>query len=178
MKNEINLIPQKKKLSSKASQDIKLLRYLTIGALLIVTSLSVGIFLITSFSPLPALQKEEQQAAQELDSLRVKAVKYLTIQKRLQDLKLLYASREKYPEVLENMQLTQPQDVTFTTISLSQKQVTMYVSSPSLLALNDVIAHIVSESEKKQLYKNMVISNIEYKNTDSAYNAALMVELP
>lgn len=177
MKNEINLLPQKKRRSTKDSRQTLILRLVSLGLLLLVATSSAGIFLITALSPLQSLRQEEQEVSQALNNMRTKSIKYVLANTRLTDIGTFLDSRLKYPETLEDMQSLGEEEVSFTGIKLYQKDVTLTVSSNSLKAINEMVNGLKSKSEGERLYSNFSISNLDYQIKNGVYVVGLNVTL-
>lgn len=178
MKNEINLLPPKKRLSEKDSKQIRTLHLATLGSLLIIVSLSVGVFLMTALSPLDNLKKEEAKASADLDTLRPKAAKYLITQKRLGDIQGILASRQNYAGALVSMEQDEPQEISFDGISLEGNTVTLIASSTSLEAINSFLQSLQQKTATVGAYHNLVLSKMEYDSTGQKYNTSVTVTLP
>lgn len=176
MRNEINLLPPKKS-QGKENKQARTLRLVSIGILFLVTSLSVVAFLLTVFSPLPGLKKEEEAASRELDAYQIKAVRYLVANKRLSEIQSFLQKRYKYPEVLSSMESTNDENITFTGISMSNQSVTLNASSQSLESLNSIFIDLSRKSENEKLFSNFIVSGLTYSSTDNLYKVGLNVTL-
>jgi hypothetical protein len=184
MKNEINLLPQRKKTSDKDSKELRLLRFLSIGVLVVVVSLSIGSFFITALSPLPELRKEEDDYSSQLDALRPKAAQYMLIQNRLKGTSKFLTTRPIHPEAMADIESEQKEDstLTFTGIEINGQNVTLTATSPSLAEIDTLIKAIKVKSDEGSLYKNLSLSKFEYKAStanvpSTGYNADLTVQL-
>lgn len=176
MKNEINLLPPKK-VQGKSNRQARTLRMVSVGLLLLVTTISVGVFFLTLFSPLPGLKKEEADASAKLDAYQKKAVAYLVTHQRLADIGSYIQKRYKYPQSLSDMQSTGNDQITFTGIKLTEKDVTLMVSSPSLQSINSVLNDITRKSEEEKLYSNFTVSSLDYTGETNEYALGLNVTL-
>ncbi len=177
MNNDINLLPSRKSPTRQDSRQLQILRMTAGGLLLIIVTLSVGLFLITALSPLPRLKEEEAALSAELDSVRDKIVRYGVTLSRLDDIDAYVTQRKKYPETLENMQGLVSEEVTVSGIKLEEQLVTLTVSSPSLQSMNDMITSLKFRSEGETLFKNFALSDLKFNGTENDYTVGLEVEL-
>ena len=177
MNNEINLLPNRKGPTRKDSRQLVILRFTAVGMLLFVAAVSVGLFLITSLSPLPKLKEQEAALSTELDLVRDKIVRYGVTLNRLDDIDTYVTQRKKYPETLDNMQGVATDDVTVSGVKLEEQLVTLTVTSPSLKSMNDMITSLKFRSEGETLFKNFALSKLTYNGTDNNYSVGLEVEL-
>ncbi len=147
------------------------------GMLLLIVSLSIGVFFISALSPLEGLKRQEAEASSRLDGMKTKAIEYLISQKRLGEIESIIKSRPDYPATLLSMTSDGPADITFSGIKIDNKDVTLITKSNSLLVLNSFIQSLLQKSESEKIYNNLVLSSLDYTKEDQLYTSELTVTL-
>lgn len=176
MKNEINLLPQKKTGARKSNKQVRLLRMLTIGSLVVIVGLSVGVFLITALSPLPGLKKDEEQKAQEFAALRLKTTKYVLTQERLTSASELLSKRVDYAKIIRYLTSEQIPDLVYSSVKFSQGNVQLTVSSPSLSSVKGYIDLLKAKNDQK-LFKGLALSELRFDDQTNVYTVTVSVNL-
>lgn len=174
MKNDVNLIP-KKNISPSRIARIRLLRYSSMMVLFLIAVLSMTLFFLIAFSPLPALQEQEKEEIGNITAYHSKIAKLLLTKNRLSYITTTTNNRSKFDTVIEMIQQQLSQSVTIDAFHVKNKSVTVRVASLSLQDLNTFLDLISEKQQKKEAIRTVKLLGITLNDTQQHY--AMTVEL-
>src|SRR5690348_625617 len=109
MNSGINLLGNKKQIPvSPAVKKLRLIRGIAISILSLVAFCSMVLFLLIAFSPLPKLQKQEQDASQTMSQYHVDVAKLDLVNDRLGTTAEIINKRNNYDQVLAAVRSQMP----------------------------------------------------------------------
>src|SRR5258706_16470793 len=112
MNSGINLLGNKKQISvSPAIKKLRLVRGIAIILLSFVAFSSMVLFLLIAFSPLPALQKQEQNAIQTLAQYHPDVAKIALVNDRLDTSSQIVNKRNNFDQVLLSVRNQMPTEL-------------------------------------------------------------------
>ncbi len=156
MNNGINLLNYKSKKEVKINTTShKKLRFAAVGLLFTVSAVSVMIFVLIAFSPLPELNKQYNFASFTLSKSTSDIVRLGLVNERADTIKKIIDTRPQYDKILEDLQKKLPNGVNVETIKVKNKDVALEVSSDSLSKIDDFLIKL-----SKDDYTSIKLSDI------------------
>ena len=176
MNKDINLIRSKSQTPFAILFDrITLIRIIAFGMLTTVSTLSIGFFLLVSFSPLPELKKEEQTKRAQMQLLAKKEGVRLGIQDRVNNIKTLLATRSDIAELIQVINDNLSSSMSLSAFSIDKKMVKIQVETNSL---SDMDIFLTKMGEKQSITFNQVIMDgISLNQSRGKYVVGLTLQL-
>lgn len=177
MSNEINLL-NKTKIQRNSSQkkSVKILRAISLVLLTFTVFCSLTLFFVSTRSTLSDLRAEESRGIENLQKQSSLLAKYLLIKERAGKLDPILSKRINLDRTIEQLQGQIPVDVIIDSLSVDQKNISVALTSQSVLALNKVIDDI-SLRNTKNTYKTIIIDGITYDKLKNNYLLAIKIGL-
>ena len=147
---------------------LQLLRYLSLGVMSIVIVASAALFFLILTSPLPGLRREENETAQQLQSLQTKSAKIFLLRERLGEITTVLSKRPLFDELLERIRSELPPDVTVAGIDTNSESLTITISSQSLQSLHMFIERIMTLRDEK-VFESVTLSKVSYDEEEPEY---------
>lgn len=160
MNKEINLIYKQQKDLIKKEQQVRLANLLAIMSLAVVVITSAVLFIINRTSSLPAILQQEKVATQNLSFLQKRVGNLLLVKSRLHDIDTIIKSQDNLDSTLQKLEEGLPTNVTVESLSITKTHITLTVSSPSLVSINQFLDFLISESGKKELVKKVTVNSL------------------
>jgi hypothetical protein len=176
MKNEINLLHTKTKspLSSLANK-VDLLRTIAIFLLFLVAILSVSFFFLVLVSPLPALRIKENAKRLELRSLYSKISDLYVINDRVKGVSDIFDKRVNFDDILTLLLNKLPSGLSVDAIRSSDSEVTVDVSSLSLLTLQEYMADLVKNNQSTKNFSSITQSSLSISPNNDKVSVHLIL---
>jgi Tfp pilus assembly protein PilN len=177
--NDINLVSGKSFDIERELRRLKYLRISALGLLLVVALISIVFFIITITLPISSVKKEQQQALTGISQLHNKLVAYSLISERLTNISKITLSRKNFPQMTSKILETIPQYVAVDSLSFEANVFTLSVTSDSLIPLNILINDMISLSnkEKEQIIKNLIIKNLSFDAKSGKYSLNFQADM-
>ena len=180
MNDEINLLSGKK--SGQNTMLFKQAQVLRLAAIVILFSVSVisfMLFILIAFSPLPRLQREEQDLLASLTgtSNGEKLSKYYSTQNRLSDVSALLKKRTDLVAISNALRSNLSEDASIDILKVEGKTVYMTVTGPTLDSIDASIVKLQGAEKNTKLFKDFSISRINYNTGSGSYFAYFQITL-
>ncbi len=150
MSSSINLISHEKNIDSKEIRAAKLKKFSYL-LLLVIGFLAIVVFLLNFRFSANAIRKEQERLLEELAVYDEPAAKMYVIDKRITDTSRIIKERKNYSAVIKDISKGLTGTVIIDTFKIENSQISINVSSTSLLDLNDFLNHLLLLSDKKTL---------------------------
>lgn len=177
MNNDINLISNKDVASLKAKKRLKQTRTIAIVSLVIVTLLSIIVFIINTQTSLSSIKKDENSTLQSISYLNKKTAKLAIINNRLKDISNILEKRKNYTSAINTLLQLMPPGLSTTTLELSKKDVLLVVHSNSLLLIDKFLNSIIDLSSKKQVISSVMIESLTTNQKTGSYSLSVKTSL-
>lgn len=175
MNNEINLVSPDA-IGSLGNNRIHKLKTIGTFSLLAVGFLSVFLFVLNRLlSPQPIIDEKSKFNA-DINKLSAKQAKMVILSQRVNDSFNILNKREDYDAVLASV-VGKNTDLTFASLSIEKKDISIIVTSPSLLSLNAFIDNLKDMVARKEFLKNVIVNNLSYGNSKTGYILNLSIEI-
>lgn len=165
----INLLGTKKEIAVKNLPKIRLLRRIAVILLVSISAISVILFLLILFSPLPSLQREEKQAINELSASHPDIAKMLLVEDRLESSKSIIAHRSTYEKDLLKVMDNMPDGIVITGMEMKKKEISLRVTSNSLALLDTFITGLVHATREKKEFSDVTLVNLQSSDQSNTY---------
>lgn len=177
MSKGINLLGAEKQISvKKASRKIKLVRTVAIGLLFGVSGLSIVLFLLIALSPLPSLQKQEQNALNTLVQYHPDVAKLFLVKERIKASELILATRSNFDQTLNKITEKIPGNATITGLTMNTDEISVTVTSTSLASLDTFLNSLVAATEAKEYFSKVILTKFLTNPGNSTYSLTVRVE--
>lgn len=171
----INLLGTKKENAVKNLPKVRLLRRIAVILLVSISAISVILFLLILFSPLPALQKEEKHAITVLSASHTDIAKLILVKDRLESSKSIISHRSTYEQNLLKIMDTMPDGVTIIEMGMKEKKISLRVSSNSLALLDTFITGLVHATMEKKEFSDVTMIDLESSDQRNTYLMTIQV---
>ena len=177
MGKDINLIAGKNEQQEKEKKRIKLFRGIAFLCLLVVLVLSVIIFIFNLSFSTDSIKKDQTSAINSIAALSKRSGRLMAIDERLNDISNILAKRKNYSQIISEILKKAPSDVKTTSIEVGKDGVSIYVSSASLVPLNDFLNNLLEMSINKQVISNLSLTGLTADEKTGKYSLSLKMTL-
>ena len=101
----------------------------------------------------------------------------MAIDERLNDISNILAKRKNYSQIISEILKKAPSDVKTTSIEVGKDGVSIYVSSASLVPLNDFLNNLLEMSINKQVISNLSLTGLTADEKTGKYSLSLKMTL-
>jgi len=176
--NEINLLRPKKEGLGGLKNAQNILRILSLVLLFLTFFSSIVLFLLKLNSPLSSAKKEEDSILLRLSSLKSKMAQFLIIEERLTNISEIIAKRPYWNKTIEMLEKEKPQDVSINMLSLNKKNLSLTVSSYSLLSLDELLNNLIKITLNKKVFTNLILNSMTLDKNSGKYTFSIVANLP
>lgn len=177
MNKEINLVVGKKKEVIQRETQLKVTRFLAIASLVVVISLSVGVFLINQLSGIQGSLQKEKDATQNISFFQKKIGTLLLTENRMKDIDTLIKNQSHLDVTIKGLMDGIPDDVRIDSLTMTRKDMTMTLVSSNLESINSFLDFIVSKVNNNQLLSKLTVNNIIADTTLQKYIVSIKGDL-
>lgn len=161
MSSEINLLYSKRQLRRyRLAVKVRLIRYIALGILFLVTIVSVGFFMLVVASPLPSLKKQETQLTQGLTQSKEEIRQQTLISLRMNDIATITKKRSQYDQVLNTLSSKLPDGTSLVDFSAEKKQVTLIANSADVTDLETYMKTLSSLVASKTMFSRVFLDSL------------------
>lgn len=178
MSNNINLIKGRNTKKFREEKNIRFFRIISVLSLIVVGSISAGLFFLHTNIPIALIEKEEADQKKSLDQLRETATKLLITQNRIKDITSIIDKRELLDTVLGDLAQSIPGNTRVTSLNLDGKNFSLTVNSSSLSSLDKVITGLVEMAETKKIFTKITFEGLSIEPKQGDYIVSLSGNLP
>ncbi|CAN5179452.1 hypothetical protein BH09PAT1_BH09PAT1_7710 [soil metagenome] len=167
MSSEINLLYSKKQLRRyKLTTQVRLIRFIALGILFLVTIVSMVFFFLVIASPLGGLKKQEAQLIQGLNQSQETIRQETLISLRMNDISTITQKRSNYDQILSSLISKLPQGVSLDDFSAEKKQATIIVSAASVTDLEKYISILGAFVGNKTYFSRVFLDSLSLDTSD------------
>lgn len=165
MNSGINLLEKKKaSIGLLHYQKLRLLRLIAVGLLFLVSTLSIILFLLISFSPLPQLKRQEEQALSTLSQYHPDIAKLYLVNERTDVINNIITKRKYLDKTIGGIQTMLPTGVKVDALSINNNTVSLSVSSGSLELLDIFINSLLNSVQEKKDFSKVTLTSLSVDN--------------
>ena len=176
MSNNINLIGDKnQKIRSPLLKRLNVLRFFAMLFLFAVSITSTIFFLLIAFSPLPALQQQEQRQLQVLSQFQTVMGRIELINNRVENIDQLLQSRRSLDQLLTLLLSKIPSNVSLEAYQLMPPIVSLTVRSDSLSSIQELSNQIVAEEGKS--FSQVTLSSLAIDPESQEFSMTITASL-
>lgn len=177
MTNDINLLVSKDANYLRQKKTLSLVRLVAFAFLGIVTLLSViAFFLNSQFSP-ALIKNQEDTVLQSLSALNKKQAKLFVVNNRVTNIATILNKRVDYYIILNNTLDKIPTNVSIDRIEVDKKQISLTISSNSLIPIDTLINNFVDMVKNKKLINSLTLNSLTLNAKTSQYSISLNASL-
>jgi len=179
MSNGINLIATKNRsFLDPLLNRIKVLRLIAVTLLFIVSVASMILFILITLSPLPALKRQEQTSLAALAAYHTDIARLIILNERATSIAGILGKRTDYNTVIDALRTKLTGDSSIISLQLGKKNVSVTVSSSSLVNINNFLNGIVSDTGVKKTFLHSTLNNLSLDKTRGVYLLVLDLTTP
>jgi Tfp pilus assembly protein PilN len=175
----INLLGDKKQISlTPAIKKLYTLRLIAVGLLFTVSAVSIMLFLLIALSPLPGLQKQEQEALRILSEHHPDMAKFYLVNERLKASNVILEKRRNFDKTFETVEKQMPSGLSITALTIRDKDMSITVTSGSLSSLDKFLNNLSVLVEESEDFSNATLTNFivnQQQNTFSLTVSLVMI---
>lgn len=174
MNSKINLAKKKVDPQKLALQKrVGALRVIAFSFLLTVCLVSVILFVMIVASPLPALRSQEEELFLALNSLNTKFQRAVFVDKQLDNIDQILATRSDLPQTMEDLISSAPASVSVLAYTATNGIFEFTVSGNNLNDIETFLTGVTALSEGDKGYKNIYVSEILLNTSSGAYQVRI-----
>jgi Tfp pilus assembly protein PilN len=171
MNEGINLLdPNKQSKNSLPAKRLQLMRYFAIGMLFLVSASSVILFMLVSLSPLPELQRQEQELRLTLSQSSEDMAKLVLLDERATAIESLLQERKSYKEVLTLLQDTLSDNAQITSLRVDGQTLVVTVESRSLTSLDAFLNGLIGYVQQQKAFSQVKMTQLAHDNVRNDYS--------
>ncbi|MEK7450645.1 MAG: hypothetical protein AAB662_01755 [Patescibacteria group bacterium] len=177
MTNDINLLVGKDANYLRQKKILSLARLMAFVSLGIVVLLSViAFFLNSQFSP-TLIKSQEDAVLQSLSKLSKKQAKLFIVNNRITNIATILNKRVDYYKILSLILDKIPTNVSIDKIEVDKKQISLTISSNSLIPIDALINNFVDMVKNKKLINSLTLNSLTLNAKTSQYSISLSASL-
>lgn len=175
MNNSINLSSYKQKNTIYYQKQVKIVRAVSIGMLVVTVLLASSFFVLNINSQLPVLQKEQSTVMTNLRFLQKKAVEIQLLHDRTAFIATILANRNSYDTMMTDIESLLGNDITLTRVAITKKSVILSLTSSSLISLRNFLDTFSTKVDKKQFAK-LTINEISADGQSGLFSVSIQAD--
>jgi competence protein ComGC len=177
MNNNINLISNQNVELEKELRRLKKFRLISMICLIVVSLVSVLIFVLNLTLPLESVKKEQSATAANISLLHKKLVTYTLITDRVRNISNILSQRgNDIPQVNEILGKV-PTDLSVDGLEIQTGQINISVSGTSLVPINKFIDDMISFGAKGKIIKDIIIQGLSLDASSGKYSLSMKASI-
>ncbi|MDO8658025.1 MAG: hypothetical protein Q7K55_04745 [Candidatus Levybacteria bacterium] len=173
--SDINLLPEKRKSSLRYRQMVKIFRITAVASLVIVVISSAAVFFLKLRSPLPSLEKEENNIKSNINLHSSKAVKFIMVSSRLKNISEIIMKRPDFSKRITMIMEKIPEDVDVNKFEVGDGGLSISAFSNSLSSIGNMLDGFNSMVSNKELLKQVMLKNLTFDENNNGYAFSLSI---
>jgi Tfp pilus assembly protein PilN len=178
MNSSINLVSGKNDEVEKEQKRLRIVRIIAALSLIFVALFSILIFVINFTLPLEAVKKNQQLELANIASMHQKLAKYTILSDRISSISDIISKRNNYDARINAIYSKIPGGISVDSLDVQLGEITLGVSGPSLLSVNDLINGLIDLKDKNKIIKNINIQGLTFRPTDGVYSLTARLAIP
>ena len=160
MSNGINLLATTNKGLGKNEGKVKTLKLIALISIILVGLSSVTVFLLTRQFSVSSIENQQKSILQQMKIASKKETKIVIINNRLKAISDILLQRIDYSQIVKALSNKIPAEVSVDKLVISDKKISIMVSSASLLSINTVIDNFVDMAKKKDMISSVILDSL------------------
>lgn len=180
MSNDINLLhTTAPRVSVNLLKKVHTFRIISMCALFLVCVISGMLFILTVFSPLNELKKEEQALIAEFSAsgLQSKTDSYFLTKVRAEDITKLLANRSTMVDLYNSLNSVITSSVSLEEVKINRDEVLFEARSPSLVDIEQVIKDLAKIPKENKSVDSINLSEVAYDSNVNSYTVKVDIDL-
>lgn len=177
MNDSINLVKAQDKENFRRERKIFILRIISLVFISFVGLISIVLFILYLRISPEEIRKEQSQVVQSIAFQKNKLVKLNLLNDRLNGINQVLRERKNYTTTLNSILSQIPQEARAQTLSISKNNVSLTVTSASLLPLNKFLNNILELSERKKDIREMIIESLTIDSKTGSYSLSIKAKV-
>lgn len=178
MNNNINLISNQNVELEKELRRLKKFKLISLACLIVVSLLSIVVFILNLTLPLDSVKKEQNITAASIALLHEKLVTYNLITDRVKNISNILSQRGNYIPQTDEILAKVPADVSVEGLDIQKGKTSISVSSMSLVPMSKLIDDMVGFAAQGKVIKNLVIEGLSLDAGSGRYSLDMKADIP
>jgi Tfp pilus assembly protein PilN len=167
MTNQINLLGPISR-GGVIPRYIRILHSIALVLLFVVPTLAVILYIFIALSPLPSLNKQEQDSLSQLSNYRQQFVQLLYIRQRAGDIQTIIETRPDYDVLLETLRNEVPAGLGITAYTIGLNTASITVTGNSLALINEFMRNLTTDPASVAYFHNIQMDSLtHYSDTQN-----------
>lgn len=177
MNDSINLVKAQDKENFRRERKVFILRIISLVFISFVGLISIVLFILYLRISPEEIRKEQSQVVQSIAFQKNKLVKLNLLNDRLNGINQVLRERKNYTTTLNSILSQIPQEARAQVLSINKNNVSLTVTSASLLPLNKFLNNILELSERKKDIREMVIESLTIDSKTGSYSLSIKAKV-
>lgn len=176
--SNINLVSANVVGLEKERARLKIFRIAAVICLIIVTLLSVLIFVLNITLPIETIKKQQQATIVGISFFHKKLTEYTLLSDRIKNTSNIISKREDYGNQINEIFNKIPADSSIDALNIQPGKMIIIVSSASLFSINKFIDNMVAFGVQGKIIKNVIIQGLTLNVDGGKYSLSLLAQFP
>lgn len=177
MNDSINLIKAQDKENFRRERKVFILRIISLVFICFVGLISIVLFILYLRISPEEIRREQSQVVQSIAFQKNKLVKLNLLNDRLNGINQVLKERKNYTTTLNSILSQIPQEARAQVLSINKNNVSLTVTSASLLPLNKFLNNILELSERKKDIREMIIESLTIDSKTGSYSLSIKAKV-
>lgn len=173
MQKEINLLPSRNVGFLEREETILGARIIAVFSVIVVICGAVTVFFLQKNYSVAALTSKQENLRSQLSFVQGKVNKQLTLVDRAKEIEAIIKKRPDIVSKISFLEKQVPATVTIQTISVSETDMTLAVTSSSLASLQQLIDALTALVAKKTFLQKLTIDNVIVNQKGGTYSVSV-----
>lgn len=175
MSKNINLVLKEAE-GSKQKKKIKIFRLIAVGSLLLVSLISLLIYLANS-SLTFSLEDDKDALLSQLTPLREKEAKLKVINDRLNNISFVQGERTDVYKIVNTLLGEVPIGATVDNLEFIEGEIVIKVSFYSLSLIDELINNLIDMGERKEIVGVLILNSLDVSKATGTYQVSINIGL-
>lgn len=177
MNDSINLVKAQDKENFRRERKIFILRIISLVFISFVGLISIVLFILYLRISPEEIRREQSQVVQSIAFQKNKLIKLNLLNDRLNGINQVLKERKNYTTTLNSILSQIPQEARAQVLSINKNNVSLTVTSASLLPLNKFLNNILELSERKKDIREMIIESLTIDSKTGSYSLSIKAKV-
>ncbi|QQG40690.1 MAG: hypothetical protein HYV37_04000 [Candidatus Levyibacteriota bacterium] len=178
MNDKINLLKGSKAKRFRQEKILKIIRISSVVSLTLVVLTSLIFFFLKFRLGVESLKEKENAAISQITAVSKKAGKLLYAESRIKDISDILKKRSTFDGVITETVNVIPSNITVQSLNLDKKNLSMTITSSSLLSIDKLLNGFENLSENKKIFAKITLEGLTVDPKTGKYTISLTGNLP
>ncbi|MBF8249677.1 MAG: hypothetical protein HW400_278 [Candidatus Levybacteria bacterium] len=177
MNTNINLLLRTDKESLKQKNRIRILNSVAVITLIIVVSISLGIFMLVQAANPESIKKEQADVIGKISQFQTRQAKLFIINNRVENIDEILKTRKDLTKTMSSLLAKIPRDLSVDNFEIDGSTVLITGQSNSLVAIGEFINNLTDMARKKEIIKSLTLNSLSLNVSGNSYQISVKSKL-